>query len=209
MKSAPARRAAAGVVALLLCAVRAEEAAADAAPPADGQAAAEPPACILKGGGFNERHVVAQLMAQQESGAEGAEACLREAIAMTLPAFKMLVRLLSARGAAQDASVYSAALEALEPIGDNMWLHADLLARLGHADKALPRYEALVNANTENAKLWNAYGVTLATHGDVQRGVSALEKAVSLEANEKYITNLERIRAKLESSSEEAAEPAA
>ncbi|KAG8458659.1 hypothetical protein KFE25_008456 [Diacronema lutheri] len=158
---------------------------------------AEPPACTLKGGGFNERHVVAQLLAQQESGSEVAEACLREAIAMTLPAFKMLVRLLSARGAAQDASVYSAALEALEPVGDNMWLHADLLARLGHADKALPRYEVLVNANAENAKLWNAYGVTLATAGDVQKGVTALEKAVALEANDKYVSNLEKVREKL------------
>jgi tetratricopeptide (TPR) repeat protein len=149
---------------------------------------------MVKGAGFNERHVVAQLLAQG-SDAQGAEACLREAITLTLPAIRMLIKLLTSRGAFQDATSYSAALEALEPVGDNIYLHADLLSRLGHTDKALTRYEVLVASNQQNAKLWNAYGVTLATHGEMQKGIAALEKAVGLGANKEYAANLERVRA--------------
>ncbi|KAJ1616314.1 hypothetical protein T492DRAFT_1107505 [Pavlovales sp. CCMP2436] len=187
-------------VAIFALAAAEQETAAEpaAAVPAAEGAAAEAAKCPITGLGFNERSVVAQLLSQQESGgAEVAEACLREAISMTLPALKLLVRLLSAKDAALEALPYSAALEALEPVGDSMWVHADLLARLGHNDKALPRYEALTRANQQNAKLWNSYGVTLATHGDVPAGIVALEKAVAIEANDKYTDNLFRVKLKL------------
>lgn len=154
-------------------------------------------ACPLNGGGFNERHVLAQVLVQQGESMQQAEKCLREAVGMTLPALRMLSRLLASRGELREASVYSAALEVLEPIGDNMWMHADMLARMNETDKALPRYEALLSANTENAKLWNAYGVTLASHGKVAEAVTALGKAVAMDgSNEKYRNNLERVQAK-------------
>jgi tetratricopeptide (TPR) repeat protein len=59
--------------------------------------------------------------------------------------------------------------------------HAVLLSRLGDYERAARIYAELLREYPSNAKVWLSYGHTLKTEGDLQEGVAAYRRSISLE----------------------------
>merc|ERR1711907_7838 len=170
--------------------------------PAAGEAAAAAPSseaaaaenatvvCPIKGGGYNEKNAVAQLLISQDRVVEG-EACMLDAIAAVLPSFAILSNIAAAKQQPNRASVFSHILETLNPSAENVLLHATRLNGAKQFDQAASRFELLLKNNPENAGIANSLGVTLFNSGHLE---AAIKQEPSLEAAK---LNLDVVKQKL------------
>lgn len=151
--------------------------------------------CPLKGGGFDQKSAVAQILIQ-ENRVHEAEACLLDGLAAVLPSLNLLSNIAAAKSQPSRAAVFSGLLERLNPSAEIIQLHATRLNANREFEQAAQRFQLLQKNNPENAGILNSLGVSLFNLGKFPESVEAFEQALKLDpALDAAKKNLDTVKA--------------
>jgi len=152
--------------------------------------------CPIRGGGFDDRYAVAQVLILQKNLAQ-AEACLLEAIASTLGALSLMSDIAATQRLPLRAAAFSSVLTQLNPSdGETVYLHAQRLGQAGAWNESIPLLDRLATANPSNANIQNSLGAAHFQAFDYDAAVVAFAAAHDLVPdNVDFAANLKKASA--------------
>ena len=166
------------------------------AAPAEADEKPAPIVCPVRGGGYDDRYAVAQLLILQKNIPQ-AEACLLEAVQVSLGAIALMSDIAAAQRLPLRAAAFSSVLEQLNPTdGETVYLHAQRLGQAGKWDDALAPLLRLRESNPENANIANSLGAAYYQTFDYEKAIGAFTAAAALAPkNEDFAANLKKASA--------------
>ena len=152
--------------------------------------------CPVRGGGYDDRYAVAQLLILQKNIPQ-AEACLLEAVQVSLGSIALMSDIAAAQRLPLRAAAFSSVLEQLNPTdGETVYLHAQRLGQASKWEDALAPLLRLRESNPGNANIANSLGAAYYQTFHYEKAISAFEAAAQIAPkNEDFVANLAKARA--------------